>query len=469
MVTTLLVVSDLHLADGSRAFETWGPDQQGAFEAMLAATQPGGALASDMVELIINGDCFDFLLSPPHLDLRDHTDVNLAHAKWVNILAAHGPWFTALRAFLQAPGHRVTFVIGNHDLELAYPSIRARVRSAINAAPGMVRFCLTQAYRPLPDVLIDHGCQFDAYNAIPHLWAQQPSVSTPGDLETSDARGQAIGPLALPWGSRYFYRAFVPAKEQLRYLDEFIPSLGTVRQTALLCLLAPETLLAMLPQLVTLLPDPTNAPVLPDAALADQPAALFIATMLLSQRLSEGILGAGDGADSAVMTEVNRLYEALGGDRYAALRTAFAIWPDLGIRHSDAAELAAARARLDQQPEVRYMILGHTHEEGRWAASPTQAILNTGTWVSRKAMPHLDEFTPEFSAWAVAPLAMPYPGRDGRRFTAAWLRSEPSAATVAELIAWGIPTATQREAPASADVSASPLFTAVPDDVMARW
>ena len=406
MVATLVVLSDLHLADGSSAFENWQDDQQAAFEAMLAATQGGGPLASDTVELIINGDCFDFLLVPPHLGQRDHTEVNFAHAKWVNILAAHGPWFAALREFLRVPGHRVTFVIGNHDLELAYPSIRARVRSAIGAAPGMVRFCLTQSYQPLPDVLIDHGCQFDAYNAIPQLWQRQPSISTPTDLETSDARGQAIGPLALPWGARYFNRAFIAAKEQFRYLDGTIPALGLMRHAALLCTLAPDLLLTILPQLATMLPEGAVAPAMPDATLADHPAALFMATMLLSQQLLQG--GASsDSDDSATMTEVGRLYEALGQDRYEALRLALSIWPDLGIHRTDAEELAAARSMLAQNERLRFVVLGHTHEEGRWATAHHGAILNTGTWAIRHALPHLEEFTPEFSAWATEPQSLP--------------------------------------------------------------
>ncbi|MBA3823280.1 MAG: metallophosphoesterase [Ktedonobacterales bacterium] len=463
MVTTLVVISDLHLADGSATFENWGADQQATFEALLGATRGNGALASDTVELIINGDCFDFLLTPPHLGARDSTDVNIAHAKWVNIMAAHGPWFTALREFLRAPGHRVTFIIGNHDMELAFPSVRARVRSAIGAAPGMVRFCLTQAYQPLPDVLIDHGCQFDAYNAIPVLWRQQPSISTPSALETSDARGQPVGPLALPWGSRYFYRAFVPAKRRLRYLDECIPALGSVRQAALLCVLAPDLLLEMLPQLATLLPAEAAAPTMPSADLVDQPAALFMATMLLSQQLLQGVPASG-GDDANSMAEVSQLYAALEQGRYEALRAALSIWPDLGIHHTDAAELAAARDVLAQTEGLRYVILGHTHEEGRWSVGTNLAILNTGTWVARKALPHSADFTPEYSAWATEPGTLPYPGRDGRRFIAAWLRSEPGAATVGELIEWSIPT--QNEA---ATANSTPPFIRVPDDAMERW
>ena len=450
MVATVLVVSDLHLTDGG-SLENWGAAQQTAFEELLAATQPGQRLASDSVELVINGDCFDFLLTPPALPGRAQTDVNMAHAKWVNIVAAHAPWFAALRTFLQTTGHRVTFIIGNHDVELFYPSIRARVRSAIGAAPGVVRFCLTQAYQPLPDVIIDHGCQFDAYNAIPALWAQAATLSTPEQLETSDARGSAVGPTQLPWGSRYYYNAFLPAKLRLPYLDATIPALDFLKQNALLCLLAPDLVLETLPRLQALVPDMTFF--VPPIAPADvnDPVALFTATMGIGQLISQSVSGGAASDDAETMTSGLQLQQALQGERSAALRAILAIGPE-GIYRSDRGVLAAGTAQLTQAAATHFLVLGHTHEEGRWNVAPNQWIVNTGTWFPRKALPHFDEWTPEFVAWAAHPQDIPYPGRDGQRFTAAWLRAETGAATVAELIAWRNGT-----------------FTPIADDAMEQW
>ncbi len=451
MVATALVVSDLHLADGSRERENWGATQQAAFERMLAATQPGGVLASDTVEVILNGDTFDFLLTPPNLGDRTHADLNLAHAKWATIQAVHGPWFAALHDFLRQPGHRVTFLVGNHDVELLYPSIRARVRSAVNAPPGMVRFCLTQTYQPFRDVIIDHGCQFDPYNAIPEVWADG-ATSTPEQLETTNIRGSA-GPLALPWGARYFYQVFLPSKLRFRYLDEMIPSLDFVRQSALVSLLAPEIIADALPRLLALLPGGGDLPLPADLDLSN-PQAVFafsqFAARLIHQAVAGTKPGAPDDMPSQTQPEAARLTEALGKDRYEALKALLTIGPE-GINRTDRGVRAAAQAHLAQHPETRFYILGHTHEEGRWRASSSQAILNTGTWFPRKARPHADEWNPEFAAWAGQPLAIPYPGRDGSRFTTAWLRSEPGAATVAELIAWR-----------------DDGFAPVPDDAMER-
>lgn len=450
MVATVLVVSDLHLSDGGR-LENWGATQQANFAQLLAATQPGQRLASETVELVINGDCFDFLLTPPALIGRAQTEVNGAHAKWANILSAHGDWFAALRSFLRVPGRRVTFLIGNHDVELCYPSIRARVRSAIGAGPGLVRFCLTQAYQPLPDVVIDHGCQFDPYNAIPALWERAATLSTPEQLETSDARGSAVGPTSLPWGSRYYYNAFLPTKARLPHLDEMIPSLDFLHQNALLCLVAPDLVLEMLPQLQRLLPNTTLF--VPPLAAGDihDPVALFTATMGIGQLISQSVSGSAAEGNPATVEAAMEMLQAVQGDRYEALRAILAIGP-AGIFHSDRGVRAMAANQLQQAPATRFLILGHTHEEGRWQVSANQWILNVGTWFARKALPHAEEWSPEFVAWATRPDDIAYPGRDGQRFTVAWLRSEPGAATVAELIAWRDGT-----------------FTPVADDAMDRW
>ncbi len=62
-----LVISDLHLADGHPIFEGFGDLQQSALEGLLNAASSGGSLGDDEdVELIINGDCFEFLFMQPH-------------------------------------------------------------------------------------------------------------------------------------------------------------------------------------------------------------------------------------------------------------------------------------------------------------------------------------------------------------------------------------------------------------------
>lgn len=435
MAATVLVISDLHLADGNPVLENWGAAQQATFEAMLAATQPGGELASATVELVINGDCFDFLLAKPHLGLRNQVDITVAHAKWAGIAAAHLPWFAALRAFVREPGRRVTFIIGNHDLELCFPSIRARVRSAIGGPPGTVRFCLTRAYLPWPDVTIDHGCQFDPWNVIPRLWDDAPRVSTPNQLETHDTQGVAVGPATLPWGSRYFYRVFLPTKERFPYLDAMIPSLSFMRQSALLCLLAPEQVIAGTAALQSLMRAPSPALQAIAAGEERQPTTLFWGLIMATHQIVQEIFGDAASDDQSAVREAEELLAALHlADRDAALKALFAP-AEASAVNTGGVTLAGGLQALRDDPQTRLLIVGHTHEEGRWSLPTGQALLNCGSWFPRLAAPHADEWSPSLAYWVEYPDA-PYPGRDGARFTIAWLRHEPGAATVGELIAW---------------------------------
>ena len=70
------MISDLHIAGGHAILDGFSERQQSAFEGLLSAamgqattrvapTGPGPLGDAEDVELIINGDCFDFLAVPP--------------------------------------------------------------------------------------------------------------------------------------------------------------------------------------------------------------------------------------------------------------------------------------------------------------------------------------------------------------------------------------------------------------------
>ena len=449
MTATMVVVSDLHLADGDATFEQWGDAQQAAFERLLAATAPGGELASESVELIINGDCFDFLLAEPNLGAAPRTDVNMAHAKWTRIASAHEDWLRALRRFLERPGRRLTFLLGNHDLELLYPSVRARIRSAIRSAPGTVRFCLGRAYAPAPDVHIEHGCQFDGWNILPGLWEKPEPPYTPAQLEVGDARGPAIGPALLPWGSRYYTHVFLPYKHRFPYLDRMVPDLSFARQIALVCLLAPDLARAGAVHTASILPDP--APVL--AAFADveeDPLHLFGAAIAASAAVMQSVGGSaqGNGDTMAMVSEINALLHMLSLERSAALEAILThVIPSARAQE----EIVIFQRAAHAEPATRLFVVGHTHYEGRWPLANGGSVLNTGTWVTRYGAPTPETWFADLGAWFSEQRQSGRAPVNASRFISAWLRSDRGAATVGELIAWG-----------------PEGFTAVPDDVRER-
>jgi UDP-2,3-diacylglucosamine pyrophosphatase LpxH len=124
-----LIVSDLHLGDGKRGDDFVDDKRQFAeFIDAQAATAEGRA---GQVELIINGDFLDFvqvcptaytLNSPDYWCSEDESVIKLN-----SILQGHEDVFDALRKF-QRTGSRVTLFAGNHDVDLYWPKVQARIR-----------------------------------------------------------------------------------------------------------------------------------------------------------------------------------------------------------------------------------------------------------------------------------------------------------------------------------------------------
>src|SRR6266545_5789009 len=150
------------------------------------------AAAATPVELILNGDIFDFdsVTELPAGDARVDWLAHrrgLASEEWMSvfkidvIIREHPTWFSALAGFL-ARGHRAVFVIGNHDAELFWPSVQRRICDALGVEtpatlvedieppprPGAVTFC-NWFYLSGGDTYVSHGHQYD-----PHCTVKDP-------------------------------------------------------------------------------------------------------------------------------------------------------------------------------------------------------------------------------------------------------------------------------------------------------
>jgi UDP-2,3-diacylglucosamine pyrophosphatase LpxH len=128
--------------------------------------------AGDRIELVFNGDLFDF--DTPWVkdgtssfdELPPTNEGCAAHVRL--ILADHEPFFRAVAKLLEH-GHAVTFVSGNHDLELCFPAVRDEIRSTLAqwANPAEVRF---RAWFHLSSdgIYFEHGSQYDIHNGVRH-------------------------------------------------------------------------------------------------------------------------------------------------------------------------------------------------------------------------------------------------------------------------------------------------------------
>jgi Calcineurin-like phosphoesterase len=111
------------------------------------------------VELILAGDFLD-ILRMEDAGVGDPVAATLARSEYREL-------FATLQAFAGAEGHRVVYLVGNHDAELWWnPGARRTLQEA--GLVDVVGLSYAAAFVSLPDQLIycEHGNQFDPANTI---------------------------------------------------------------------------------------------------------------------------------------------------------------------------------------------------------------------------------------------------------------------------------------------------------------
>lgn len=170
----VIVISDLHLGGvypepprlGCRGFRLCTQAEAIArFIARLADDVSSGAL----IELVLNGDSVDFLAERDGVGetwSAFTADPQQAVDKFEAIVERDKAVFDALGAFLETGG-RVTLLLGNHDIELSFPAVRAALRDAIGVKPRHdFEFIIDGEAYIVGDALIEHGNRYDAWNQI---------------------------------------------------------------------------------------------------------------------------------------------------------------------------------------------------------------------------------------------------------------------------------------------------------------
>ena len=428
-----LVISDLHLADSHSIFEGFGDLQQSALEDLLsAASTDGFADNADDVELIINGDCFEFLFMEPH-EKQGITYPATALAKLERVIDGHRPFFDALQRFISQRGRHITFITGNHDVELAFTDVQERICEVICNEPGLkerVNFCHSYFYRPAYDVHIEHGNQHDFWNRITGLWDDQgqPLIFNPSKI-------------TQPLGTQYIHRAAYPFNVQYPYFDHFEPAMNLTPQVALLCLLNPEIVVTTVQHATEMLSYSRK----PFAGLAleeeNNPVLLFEHAMSEFAAFQEALLAQhpdfieplGETTRVDAMLEFAAIREALSLPFIDAIKAIFI--PTIYRMAESTAQ--GIQNTLQNDHSVRYAIAGHTHMHRINSINVgSQVYLNTGTWTTRYALPDPDEITPELIAWLSKPDWNAIPLRDMTQLVFALIRAEDGAPSSVNLCVW---------------------------------
>ena len=439
MAGVKLIISDLHLADGHIEFDGFGSQQQAALNGLLQATEPGRLLGgTDDIELIINGDCFDFLAVRPYLDAGITTSA-IALEKWAKISAAHPAFFQALRDFLRHPGRHVTFMAGNHDVELAFAEVRQAVYDAICAGADTptrnVFLCETRFYRPLPDVHIEHGHHYDFWNNVGDVWDEQGNP-----LSQQPAR------LTLPLGTQYFQRAAYPIGQAYAYFDRLDPSLDSARQIALLCLFNPTLVMETARRAMKMLSYPRTALESLGAGEEHIPSRLFEVAMLDFAAFQQDMVARKpewQAVEAGLSTHPS--WQAGAIAEFFEMRDALLLPPTEAVKailqprpYAMGESVAMGMQNiLRDNPALRYTIAGHTHMLRHDTLNGgTQAYLNIGTWTIRESKPTPADVTPELAAWLREPWQAASPLQGITQMVFALVQAEDGQPSTANLCVW---------------------------------
>lgn len=206
-----VIISDCHLASGSPQGE-YNPYEDFHHDATLAEyirNFSSGEYADEDVELIINGDFLDPLKVDVNGTFPDRITESIAVRKISTCLNGHPKVVKALRSFISRPGKNITYIMGNHDMEIAFPAVQRLIRTVIGAPryQDRVAFRIFESNYDLPGgVRVCHGNQFEALNKteLSKLFL---------------TRGFAEPVLNLPWGSIFLLKVLLPVKQQRPYIN----------------------------------------------------------------------------------------------------------------------------------------------------------------------------------------------------------------------------------------------------------
>ncbi len=210
-----IVLSDLHLVTGVRPgklnpLEDFFHDDR--FAELLAHYDEAAGEQGE-VELILNGDIFDLLKVKIGGAWPTEVTDEIATEKLRQCLEGHPRFVHALKEFLGKKNRRVTYLPGNHDLDMLFQGAQELFRRYV--APGkageQVRFVTSSDTYYLPEgIQIRHGHQFERVHRVDY-----------GALTEKRRDGTPV--LVLPWGSLWILEVMNPLKELRSHIDRIQP------------------------------------------------------------------------------------------------------------------------------------------------------------------------------------------------------------------------------------------------------
>jgi UDP-2,3-diacylglucosamine pyrophosphatase LpxH len=178
----LYVISDIEMGRGDSLDDFSDDNKLVEFLEYIGKSKDNQAIT-----LILNGDTFDFM-KMSYMDSHPrHITDEISLWKLNAAIKHHHEVFAALEKFLQKPSRKIFFVIGNHDADLAWPSLQKRIRECLGAKDN-ISF---DYYYKRPDLHLEHGHLYDPFFVIN---TKKPLVKYKGRQILSTPFGVQIAP-----------------------------------------------------------------------------------------------------------------------------------------------------------------------------------------------------------------------------------------------------------------------------------
>lgn len=174
-----LIVSDFHLGKGKyldsgqvNILEEFWADK--SFSEFLIHYSSGEYADSD-IELVFNGDIFDFLQVDYNGENITTLTENIDLHKFQNILDGHKLFFSSLKNFCKNPKAKVSYIIGNHDQSMLWPKVQRLFNQSINHPIKYKNIAyITNG------IHIEHGHMYEAMNrSNPKKFFIKKNIPTP--------------------------------------------------------------------------------------------------------------------------------------------------------------------------------------------------------------------------------------------------------------------------------------------------
>lgn len=384
---SLFVISDTHIGAGGRAegnkLEDFISDAE--FGAWLAALAVESERDGVEMELVINGDWIEFLQIPavarfePDQPYPPTAYANAGEAAALQRLEIVFEWhprvFFSLRDFLNrgVPQRSLTILFGNHDPELIYPSVQARLREMLGLTADTADLVAIGGRSYLKNgVYIEHG---NAYTEAVNRFTN-PDLPWDPDDPTQIER---------PVGSKFVTHFFNDLEWERPWVDGVFP-ISTLIFFAIAY--EPAYAVRVLQALLVAAPDILGSVAAAPDVVAG-PATEVVRQQIEDPQAANALMRRleTDTDYGAIFTQqvqealIEQGMEPAAADLGAALAKLPPVQRARVVEEHYWAQLELAADARANETGARVLLFGHIHTRLEKVLPSGALYLNTGTWI----------------------------------------------------------------------------------------